>query len=267
MLWYINYPESETKFTSMHNVDFSYPAHLHGCMEMSFCVRGAVEVTLSGVKHTVSAGQGIVIPPHAVHSYQTGGESEYYTFLFSRSLLPDFSGMFSQHVPARYVFSVDGALLRHLLDFYASERTLLGGKSLLYRAAEAFVRDNPFTPGGSGDDELTVQIVTFIQDNFCENLSLQDIADRFNYSYFHISKRIRQVFGVPFSELLAQYRVAAAKSMLDGGKCSISEAAFSSGFGSIRTFNRIFRSLTGETPSQYLARSARSEVCRLQSGG
>ena len=136
MLWYINYPESETKVSSMHNVDFSYPAHLHGCFEMSFCVRGAVDVTVNGECRTVLAGYGILIPAHAVHSYHTADTSEYYTILFSRGLLPDFTGMFAQSVPEKYIFPVDESLRRHLLDFSASERTVFGGKAFLYRDAE-----------------------------------------------------------------------------------------------------------------------------------
>ena len=90
--WYVNYPESELLLQPMYNVDFSYPAHLHGCMEVTFCVEGAVEVTLDGCCLGVKAGEGILIPPNMVHSYHTPDTSSYYTILFSRDLLPDFAG-------------------------------------------------------------------------------------------------------------------------------------------------------------------------------
>ena len=267
MHWYVNYPESETLFTPMHNVDFSYPAHLHGCLELSFCVRGAVEVTVSGQCLTVCAGQGILIPPNTVHSYLTKETSEYYTVLFSRNLLPDFSTMFSHKRPHHYVFCLDAQLDRQLLEFYGSERTLFGGKSLLYRAAEAFLRGNRFLESDGSDDDLTMRIASYIQDNLCREVTLQDLADHLGYSYFYISKRIRQVFGVPFTTLMSQHRVARAKMLLDSGKYTISQVALASGFGSIRTFNRIFHQLTGSTPSQYLAGTAHTEVCRLGLGG
>ena len=91
MHWYVNYPESELLFQPMYNVDFSYPAHLHGCMEVSFCVAGSVEVTLDGHGYRIQAGEGILVPPNMVHSYHTPDSSAYYTILFSRDLLPDFS--------------------------------------------------------------------------------------------------------------------------------------------------------------------------------
>lgn len=263
MLLYVNYPESEERLLPMHNMDFSYPAHMHSCMEFTFCVGGEVEVTVAGRCETLSAGGGVFIPPYAVHSYHTVASSEYYTFLVSRSVLPDFAALFTQRVPEKYCFSMDEGLHRHLLQFFTSERTAFGGKSLLYRAAEAFLQENTLIPGEETADGLTVQIVSYVQEHFCEALTLGDLAQQFNYSYYYISKRIRQIFGVSFSELLSQYRVAYAKTLLDRGDCGVSEAALASGFGSIRSFNRVFLQLTGQTPSTYRTRPAGSQICRV----
>ena len=264
MHWYVNYPESELLFQPMYNVDFSYPAHLHGCMEVSFCVGGGITVLLGAEQYELKAGQGILIPPNMVHGYHTQNTSAYYTILFSRDLLPDFAAMFSRKQPLRYIFSLDTRLNRHLLEFYGSDRTIFGGKSLLYHMAESFLQGNEFREADTADDDLTMQIITFIQDNLCNEITLQDVANHLGYSYCYISKRIRQVFQVPFTVLLSQYRVADAKLRLDTGKCTISQAALASGFGSIRTFNRVFHHLTGFTPSQYLAQPAHLEILDLE---
>lgn len=267
MLWYVNYPESDTFLTPMYNVDFSYPAHLHGCFEVTFCASGEVEVTLAEAVYTLRAGTGILIPPNTLHSYLTKETSAYHTILFSRDLLPELASMFASKQPACYDFVVDDGLERQILEFYDSERTLFGGKSLLYRTAECFVKNNSFLPANRTDDDLTRQILGFIQDNLCDEFTLQDMADRLGYSYFYISKRIRQVFQVPFTTLVSQYRVARVKALLEGGKYTVSQAALSSGFGSIRSFNRIFRDLTGMTPSQYLANPSHQKVFCLEESG
>ena len=128
MHWYVNYPESEVLLTPMHNVDFSYPSHLHGCFEVSFCVDGAVTVFLGGENLTICGGEAVLIPPNTVHSYQTRDSSEYYTILFSRSLLPDFAALFSHKRPDHFRFAVDSQLNRHILEFYSSYTTVLHGK-------------------------------------------------------------------------------------------------------------------------------------------
>ena len=263
MHWYVNYPESEDFLYPMYNRDFSYPAHLHGCMELSLCMDGQVEVTVNGTSHTLREGYGILVPPNTVHSYHTQDTSKYYTILFSRNLLSDFSGLFSHKVPSNYIFALDEPLKRQIIEFYGSKRTIYGGKSLLYRVAEAFLKDNSFLDANPRDHDLTRRIITYIQDNLCEEITLQNLADYLGYSYFYISKRIIQTFGVSFTELLAQYRVAKARMLLDEGVCNISQAALGSGFGSIRNFNRIFRELTGMTPSQYLSNPPHHQILRL----
>ena len=128
--------------------------------------------------------------------------------------------------------------------------------------AEAFLRGNSFRSAPEADADLTRKIITYIRDNLCREITLGDLADSLGYSYFYVSKRIGQVFGVPFTTLLAQYRVARVKMLLGTGRYTVSQAALESGFGSIRSFNRIFLELTGATPSQYLASSSHSETLK-----
>lgn len=257
MYRYVDYPESEVLLSPMYNVDFSYPAHLHGCLEVSLCFGGETEVMVNESSHMLCEGYGLMIPPNCVHSYNTSESSAYYTILFSRNLLPDFFDLFLRKVPKNYLFALDEPLKRQIVEFYSSKRTIYGGKSLLYRTAESFLRDNEFLDANPYDDDLARRIIGYIQDNLCEEISLQDLADHLSYSYFYISKRIMQIFGVSFKELLNRYRVANAQILLDGGTCSISQAALSSGFGSIRSFNRVFRELTDMTPSRYLTMPSR----------
>ena len=252
---YKNYPESETFFSSMYNIDFSYPSHLHGCFEVSYCVKGEVTVTITGQSYTISEGQGILIPPNVVHSYRTDNTSAYYTILFSRDLLTDFASLFSKKQPLHYVFPLSMQLSQYLVDFNNSNQSLFGKKALLYLTADAFLLGNTFkeTDKDKVNDDLTIQIITYIQENLREQITLQDLSDHLGYNYYYISKRIQKDFDMPFATLLSQYRIAEAKILLNTGKYNISQAALLSGFGSIRTFNRVFLKITGQTPSQYLS--------------
>ena len=114
MHWYVNYPESEMLLIPMYNVDFSYPAHLHGCFEITFCIKGMVEVTVDGTPFPVEAAHGILIPPNTVHTYRTPHTSEFYTILYSRSVMPDFSALFVHKRPHRCLFPMDEGLTRQL---------------------------------------------------------------------------------------------------------------------------------------------------------
>lgn len=252
MHWYANYPETETFFSCMYNVDFSYPSHLHGCFEVSFCIKGTVTVILSEKSYTISAGQGILIPPNTVHSYESPHSSAYYTILFSRNLLPDFAAYFSRKQPTRYIFDFEPSFKKQLVDFYTKNQTLFGVKSILYSAANTFLQKNSFVKKEKSDD-LTTQIISYIQENLHEQITLQDLSNHLGYNYYYVSKRFQNIFHIPFSTLLSEYRVADAKILLNSGKYTISQVALMSGFGSIRTFNRVFLKISGQTPRQYLS--------------
>jgi hypothetical protein len=54
-----------------------------------------------------------------------------------------------------------------------------------------------------------------------------------------------------FTEYLSRVRIEKAKNMLLNPNLRISEVAFDVGFQSLTHFNRIFRRMAGESPTQY----------------
>lgn len=248
---YFNYPETDRLLIPMQNRDFSYHAHLHNCLEFSFCTEGEVLVTVDGVPICLAASTGIVIPQNCIHRYETQNHSQFATFLVGPDVLRDFSRQLSHKMPLRLTFPIDD-LCRQLLDrVFSSPQQDFAAKALLYRVCDLFTAENTFEDRENTQQRLCVRIMEQIRKRFQQDLTLQDIAKETGYSYHYISKLVRQSFGVPFTKLLAQYRVAYACNLLDKTACSISHAALTSGFGSVRSFNRVFRELTGTTPMDY----------------
>jgi AraC-like DNA-binding protein len=66
--------------------------------------------------------------------------------------------------------------------------------------------------------------------------------------------------GHTFVTFLNEMRINEACKKLANGRCdSISNVAYTSGFNSITNFNRVFKSVTGNSPREYLE-SYRSNV-------
>jgi AraC-like DNA-binding protein len=87
-----------------------------------------------------------------------------------------------------------------------------------------------------------------------EDLSVGDVAKMLNISVFYFCKVFRKATGLTFTEYLAQVRVAKARNLLQNPHVRISEVAFEVGFQSITHFNRVFRKLTGESPTAFRSR-------------
>lgn len=78
-----------------------------------------------------------------------------------------------------------------------------------------------------------------------------DLARELEVAETVISKVINQHFGKSFPQLLNERRVEDAKRLLRQTKASVKIIAEDVGFNSTASFNRVFRELTGESPTAY----------------
>ena len=252
---YVNYPESEELLTFFRNTNFSYPIHMHNCMEFTFVTEGEVHVNISGKITVLGHGQGVFVPPHCIHSYLTPSSSVFYTFLVGRNVLQDFSNLFSHKTPESLNFSFDKDFERQLVDHLGSNQSFFAAKALLYRACHLLLDGNHWIDKDSENSNFIQMLLQYLQENFRQDITLESFAKSTGYSYHYICKQIHRQFGVTFTQLLAQQRVAHACNLLDSQEKTITETAIESGFGSIRSFNRVFYQQTGMTPTQYLHRT------------
>ncbi len=65
----------------------------------------------------------------------------------------------------------------------------------------------------------------------------------------HFARSFKQAFGVPPHRYLLTRRIERATAMLRDTDLPITEIAFTTGWGSLGTFGRTFRDVTGETPA------------------
>ncbi len=92
--------------------------------------------------------------------------------------------------------------------------------------------------------------------------SRADLAREVGTSENTLSRVINRAFGKSFPRLLNELRVEDAKRMLNDPAIPIQVLAFEVGFNSLASFNRVFREITGNTPSAYRAHHA--EIQRKQ---
>lgn len=81
--------------------------------------------------------------------------------------------------------------------------------------------------------------------------SRADLAREIGCSENTLSKVINTYFGKSFPQVINEYRIADAKRMLNDPAIPVHVVATEVGFNSIATFNRVFRDVTGQTPSGY----------------
>lgn len=93
----------------------------------------------------------------------------------------------------------------------------------------------------------------FIHDQSAERLSLRQVAHAVHISANHLSEKFKQVTGVNFVDYVARTRFEKARALLHDVDLRISEIAFAVGFQSLSQFNRVFKKLSGKSPTAYRA--------------
>ncbi|HXU76113.1 MAG TPA: helix-turn-helix domain-containing protein [Methylomirabilota bacterium] len=91
----------------------------------------------------------------------------------------------------------------------------------------------------------------FIALNQAEELSLTKVAKAVNTSSFYFCKLFKKATGLNFTDYVSRVRIEKAKNLLLNPNLRISEIAFEVGFQSLTHFNRVFKKIIGQSPTQY----------------
>lgn len=87
-------------------------------------------------------------------------------------------------------------------------------------------------------------------------LSIRDVANRMATNETYVSRALNHGIGKSFNRFINEMRVDHAKSLIKESSDNFLNIAMDSGFNSKATFNRVFRDISGETPSAFRKRTA-----------
>lgn len=93
-------------------------------------------------------------------------------------------------------------------------------------------------------------IYAFVDKNFHRKIVLEEVAQVANLSKEAFCRYFKKATKYTFIEFLNRYRISQSKNLLMAGN-SISATCFQSGFESLSYYNRIFKKITHENPSEF----------------
>jgi AraC-like DNA-binding protein len=91
----------------------------------------------------------------------------------------------------------------------------------------------------------------FIKNHQTEELTLAKVAVAVHTSVFYFCKQFKKATGIHFTEYVSRVRTERSKNLLLNKNLRISEVAFEAGFQSLTHFNRVFKRIVGESPTDY----------------
>ena len=120
---------------------------------------------------------------------------------------------------------------------------------------EQTAEENPQTKE-EGNESLRLSLIredirTYIGKNYQNDISMQSAAQFMGYSEAYFCKLFKQCFRVNFSAYLNEYRIDKAKVMMADPRISIKDIGIACGYSDSNYFARVFKRITGQTPSDY----------------
>ena len=230
--------------------DIRWFPHFHGNFELIYALSGNVDITVNGESCNLSQGELILISPYNIHSLKIYKESKIWVGVFSVDFVSSF---FKKNKNIRYSKfccdkSVENFLKEKLFFQGTPEHYFLMG--CLYIVLNECIKNAAATDCGK-DNDFMYGIIDYISQNLCENISLEDISDALGYERHYFSSVFHKCFSMNFRNFVNLFRFEKVCNLLVENDMPITQISSECGFGSIRSFNRIFKEMSGKTPGEY----------------
>ena len=113
------------------------------------------------------------------------------------------------------------------------------------------LHDQPFiNKYNKKEQERLRHIYAFIDENYHRKINIEEIASECNLGKEAFCRYFKKATGNTFVGFLNQYKISQAKRLLLTGK-NVGETCFECGFESLSYFNRTFKKVTNENPSEF----------------
>jgi AraC-like DNA-binding protein/ligand-binding sensor protein len=138
---------------------------------------------------------------------------------------------------SRFLAPQQYAAILKLLETFAKHLSLLANQ-IVVRAEES-------------ESPLVRRARAYILANQADPIDLAKVAHAMHVSTFYFCKIFKKATGLTFTQYLSRVRVEKAKKLLLNPHLRISEIAYNVGFQSLTHFNRVFRQVVGQSPTEY----------------
>lgn len=103
-----------------------------------------------------------------------------------------------------------------------------------------------------GTRNVTFQgVLLYVNEHYSRNISIQDISEQFNINPNYVSQLFKKNLDITFTEYVARKRIAYAGDLLRTTNLPVNEIAHRAGYDEYYYFTRVFKKMTGKTPTEY----------------
>lgn len=237
------------KYRNLHNI-----SHWHMEHELIACREGSAQVMLDDTMFNITQQQCIFCHSGRVHYISASPDSLLLVCLFNEKMYDPITSPFALENPVfedRYGILPKLSEIRHELQnqpiFFECRTESMIGEILV-----DIFRGEPLRKAQwQFSDVITryKQLLNYIDLEY-EHITYQNAVQFMNMSDAYFSRYFKRQAGMTFSQYLNVVRIEKAVQLLDSAPTmKITDVMLRCGFNTIRSFNRVFRAVTGFTPT------------------
>lgn len=231
-----------------------YPTHWHEFYEIELIISGSGNYIIDGVEKKIEKNMLFFMTPVNFHKVITDG-AEVITLMFmgevcDKNMLFKLSSVFDtdsvrlDDEDARYLASI-----MHELNIASAENDDEYSFHLLNSIIGKICRLTNRHEHGHLTKVQTAML--FIQNNFRNEITLNDIADVAGVTPAYMSSIFLKDSGMNFKTYLNGIRYEYAKKLLSYSDMTVTDICFESGFNDYANFERNFKANVGVSPREY----------------
>lgn len=243
--------------------------HYHEFYKLLFLVSGSGGYSIEGKRYLLKAGDIVLVGNRCVHRPEFEGGTPYERIIlyispeflerqstFDCNLTECFSGKYG-HVlrpdeAAGPLLLSRMASLENALSDVRYGNTIMSTSILLQLLVEiirSFRQDQAQKPSPVlPKNKRILEIVRYLDAHLTEDISIDELAEKFYLSRFHLMRRFKEETGTTIHTYLSDRRLLLARDLITQG-LPATEACFQCGFRSYASFSRAYGKLFRSTPT------------------
>ena len=266
--------------------------HSHDAYEITCMLVGQRVLLANGRQYVIDPLHPVIVPagvPHKTNSYDSnhqesvsirfrpelfqrllGDEAEELLQMFpAMLLLPELSEKTRQQLDKRLRALVEVSKEQATMKELRLKTAFLNVFMTLYPEIERIFLSTSHAQrqAMAKSDSVFREIIAFLDTNYRQRISLELLSERFHLSKSRLSLKLNLYLGTSWVNYVNTLRIQDATKMLESSHNNISEVAASVGFDSLTHFERVFKTIQGVTPREYLrqqrAKGAEAELAAL----
>lgn len=249
----INFEKPNSLLTYCFDTCLSPMLHIHKEIELIYVIEGECYAYANQKEYLLKKDDMFISFPYQVHHYKTTMPGKFMIMVFPPEILFSMNKVFSDNTPNSNLVKSENItnLIKRLLEedkSFFHNNIVYGYLNLIMPQILKQITLLPITDIKNNSIE---SILNFCTKHYKENLSLDMVSKSIHINKYYISKTINNLLNLSFTEFINSLRIIKACDLLKNTNESITYISGEVGFGTLRSFNRAFREILGETPRDY----------------